>query len=732
MENIFENTIIEWFDDNYNTRDLERILWISADKKNVVLVKIDLDKEEMPFYRSYEEIEEALTQKVARKYQREPFITVLHPDEKYLEKHGEKRDKYWNLLKDVLEMEPDIYIPDKRGQLVNVISEQSGVNRKYIYKEMKKYWKYGKTPNAFMPQYFNSGGPGKKKKLGEKKFGRPSKKGKLNPMLKGVNVTEEDRLIFKMGINIFYKKANKPSLRDTYEKIKAKFYNQGYHLINGIKAPILPNSEEIPTIRQFEYWYKNEFNPKEKAEQKFGSKNQQLKHRRLVGNATKRAFGPGAVFEIDATVADVYLVSSLDRSRIIGRPVVYIVKDVFSRMVVGVYVGLTGPSWEAAMMALENVTNNKKEYCEKLGITITEDEWPAHHLPRSITADRGEFEGSLVENYINELGVRIDNTPPYRADLKGIVEQHFKVINTKIKEWVPGAVHKDYLERGARDYRLDAKLTLKAFERIVVLSILEHNQKLITNYPLTAAMIKANVQPNPNSLWNWGVKNTGLLREVDSNLVRSCLMPRAKASITRRGINLKGKEYLSEYAAEQGWCDTVTVTGRRKIEVYYDNRNVNFIYLRKNDGTFDKCELVTKLEYSDGESDPRIEEVEEFEFIFSMVKEERKNEQDQITANKNAEIEDIINSETEKTNNSQFPGQSKASKLSNIKPNRSEEKEELRSAEAWTLSVDVVKEDIKYKEHDVKEEEEDIDSRNFRKPLLDMLKQQFKNRGKAQ
>jgi hypothetical protein len=70
-----------------------------------------------------------------------------------------------------------------------------------------------------------------------------------------------------------------------------------------------------------------------------------------------------AMYEIDATIGDVYLVSRFDRNKIIGRPVVYIVIDVFSRMITGVYIGLEGPSWVGAMMALANATAPKVEYC---------------------------------------------------------------------------------------------------------------------------------------------------------------------------------------------------------------------------------------------------------------------------------------------------------------------------------------------------------------------------------
>ena len=92
-------------------------------------------------------------------------------------------------------------------------------------------------------------------------------------------------------------------------------------------------------------------------------------------------------------------------------------------MITGIYVGLEGPSWIGAMMALDNMIADKVEYCREYGIEISEEQWPCRHLPEIIIADRGEFEGYNVENLINNLNIKIENTSPYRGDLKGIVER---------------------------------------------------------------------------------------------------------------------------------------------------------------------------------------------------------------------------------------------------------------------------------------------------------------------
>ena len=82
-----------------------------------------------------------------------------------------------------------------------------------------------------------------------------------------------------------------------------------------------------------------------------------------------------------ALIADIYLVSRMNRHKIIGRPVLYIVIDVFSRMITGIYIGLEGPSWVGAMMALANTASEKQAFCKKFGHSIEPEEWPCHHLP---------------------------------------------------------------------------------------------------------------------------------------------------------------------------------------------------------------------------------------------------------------------------------------------------------------------------------------------------------------
>lgn len=234
------------------------------------------------------------------------------------------------------------------------------------------------------------------------------------------------------AINKYYRKTNNDSLKDVYHFILRDFYSDRYKE-NGEMQFCIWEANRIPSYNQFYYWFKKFEDPKKVIQFRKSAKEYELKPRPILSDSKSETNGPGTRFQIDATIADIYLVSSFDVNRVIGRPVIDAVLDVYSRTITGLYIGLEGPTWLGAMMALDNMVADKVEFCKEYDIEITKEQWPTHHLPEIIIADRGEFEGYTVENLINNLNIKIENTTAYRGELKGIVERKFRTFNGKDK-----------------------------------------------------------------------------------------------------------------------------------------------------------------------------------------------------------------------------------------------------------------------------------------------------------
>lgn len=345
------------------------------------------------------------------------------------------------------------------------------------------------------------------------------------------------------------------------------------------------------------------------------------------------------------------------------------------------YVGLEGPSWTGAMMALDNMVADKVEFCKRFEIDIKEEEWPTQHLPEIIIADRGEFEGYSVAGLINNLNIKIENTTAYRGDLKGIVERKFRTINGKVKQKAPGAIQKDYRERGDRDYRLDATLNLKEFTSLIITMILHHNHKVIDKYPMEKEMIIDNVIPTPINLWNWGIRNRkGRIRTIDRNILRLNVLPRGKAYISRAGIKFKNMLYGSKRALEEQWYVKFK---NRSIDIIYDARDLNQIYIPNDNGI--EFELCYLLEPSQQYKDDFLEDVIFLHQLRREQDEEESLKQVQLSINTDTKMEQIIREAKRKKSTSS--NKSKKEKISAIRDNKNMEKQFNRQEEKFDLSL---------------------------------------------
>ncbi|SMC18172.1 Mu transposase, C-terminal [Andreprevotia lacus DSM 23236] len=657
-----------------------RVLAFQGDDAKTVLIDIH-DAAAQPFMEKTATLHADLESGAASLLSNDPLLRIL--DERSIPiKQVASRDRAWQIIEPLVRT-PEIFLRSERGKLVTAAVHEHKVTVQSVYRYLRRYWQRGQTPNALLPDYCNSGAPGKtRRSTPGVKRGRPRKFVDST----GINVTPEMLQIFAVAIQRYYAGERKRSLVDAYDDMIRQFFlDQHRDAETGEVHHRFKDGAEDgqPTFAQFNYWYEKQFSRFAIKRARVGAKIYDKDLRGILGSSTARETGPGSRYQIDATIADVYLVSRLDRKKIIGRPVLYVVIDVFSRMVVGIYIGLEGPSWVGAMMALANAAGDKVTYCQRYGVEISAADWPCHYLPETLLGDRGEIASRYIDNLANSFNIDIENASSYRADWKGIVEQRFKLIPAKFKPYVPGYIEPDFGERGARDYRLDAILDLDAFTQIVIECLLYYNNyHELKKYDADRSVVADNVPRIPIELWDWGIANqSGSLRAFPEERVKFQLLPTGKASVTAQGIKFKNAYYTCSLAVEQYWFDQARQSRWRSIEISYDPRDIEVIYfLDKASNSIQACHLTDRSRADRGLSEW---EVEQQAIAAKRQSQPRKREQVLAQADLTAAVERVVKASREKSGDVTHS----ASSIRAIRSNRAQEKASNRQEETFRLGA---------------------------------------------
>ena len=591
---LYCNAIIEWVSEEDDLPRLDRILWMTPTAEDSVTFCLTTPTA-LPVWQKSCDLLAALRDKHAHMLNTDPFQPVYIAEEAIPPPHRARRNRAWELIESLVSRPyPEPFYSKIRGRFVRETTVRTGCSKKSLYTYLRRYWRGGQTKNALLPHYDRCGGRGKIRRCLETKRGRPNKAAQSLGCVTGINVTEDIQRKFHQGIRRFYDTAKTSTLRYAYERTLEKYFHEGFEYSQGTLIPRLPSHHQLPTFGQFAYWYKKTRDVTASLKARHGPRRFQLQHRAVLGDSTQQAWGPGSLYQIDATIADVYLVSTLDRTRIIGRPTLYLIVDTFSRLVAGFSVSLEAPSWTGAMLALENAATDKVVLAKTHGIAITEEEWPARHLPETLLADRGELIGHKADQLANALGIRVANTPAYRPDWKGIVERAFRTLNDTVIKALPGAVRHDR-ERGDADYRLEARLDLHQFRQILIHGILDHNcHHRLDQYPLTADLIHDQVEPYPVELWQWGIENrAGHLRTLSTERLRYALLPTETARVTAKGIRFRSLLYTCDRAMKEQWFTRARTYGTWSLPIAYDPRTANVIFVKSSSpNSYEPCTLL--------------------------------------------------------------------------------------------------------------------------------------------
>ena len=249
---------------------------------------------------------------------------------------------------------------------------------------------------------------------------------------------------------------------------------------------------------------------------------------------------------MDATQADIYLVSRQDRSIVVGRPYIYLAVDTATHLIAGVYVGYSCDE-TAVMACIAQAASDKVEYCAHYGIEITPEQWPSAGMPSEIITDKGrEFFGPRMSELCRRYGLEVMTLPPFRPECKGSVEKSIDLLQQRYKPMLRGrgVIEDDAQERWATDYRTQAVLDLDDFTRIVIHSILYLNSgRLIDN-------------KTPAERW---LELSPRLMAVNPQELHIQTLPRDTAKLIRKGIRVNRMWYAPDDADGLTIGDSYTI-----------------------------------------------------------------------------------------------------------------------------------------------------------------------------
>ena len=273
------------------------------------------------------------------------------------------------------------------------------------------------------------------------------KKGNRQPRLQ----IEVQRIITDV-INNYYLARERPSMKSTHRAISMRIQEENEYREEGnelvtpsyltVRANILKLPPDIVTKRHYgEHRSKVDFRAYKKGPE--------------VSRILERV-------EADHTPLPLFVVDDVDRLPL-GRPTLTVILDYYSRAALGFYISFYDPStlsfFQALKYAIFPKNNVKKLYPE------IENEWECFGIPELLIVDNGkEFHSEAFFDTCNGLGIPYQHAPPNHPWYKGAVERHFKMINTKLLDNIPG---KTFHSIAAKDNYDPAANAVVGFTKLV-------------------------------------------------------------------------------------------------------------------------------------------------------------------------------------------------------------------------------------------------------------------------
>ena len=509
--------------------------------------------------------------------EREP-VTIFNIDslsDAFREKFKMKKQ----MMMEVVDMYGPLFMDlngKKRGRKLQEIMEKYHLTRCSFWRICTAYFQSGMQDYSLVDSRYFGVNTGKTYNYSTK-TGRPAEYLENS----GIVITNEIKQYFEEALKD-YKSGRYKSVKDAFDRMNLLHFTKT-EIINGVPSMVLLPASERPTLTQLRYFFNKHLTNQEKDLIKTSAMEQRNNKRILTSDVLNGVRGPGDLVEIDACEADISLVSAFDPTKTVGRPIVYFMIDVYSRIILAVSVAFDNNSMLGLSNLFLNLADDKQEYCSRYGITYDNPMiWPSNIIPNEVRVDRGaEFRSKEFARICEELHIKQTLVLPGSGSLKGVVEQSFRQLhlNQNVHLEDRGLIQK----RHRSNHHETATLNIEEYTKMVIGFVLSHNQKSLETYPLNKDMVLKKIKPIPALLWEYGLKNCYTPRPITSKEQYFFnLMTPINARVSRKGIMYKDLWYVNQQ--DPFLCKEMFDAGTKRVpfEARIDMRDVGSIYYIRN------------------------------------------------------------------------------------------------------------------------------------------------------
>lgn len=270
-------------------------------------------------------------------------------------------------------------------------------------------------------------------------------------------------------------------------------------------------------------------------------------------------------WEIDHTPVNLMCVCERTRM-VIVRPVLTLIIDAHTRMVMGFHIGARSPGQEEVGWAMQMAMLSKCDLLNRLGLGHLE--WLARGVAEMVVGDNAwEFHGSAMRAGCDDLGISLVYCPRRALWFKGRIERFMRTIAEQLFHLIPGTTRSNTKDRG--DYPSE-KLACVSLQELTVFVV----RWIVECYQHTPH--RGLKRKTPAQAWQESARLTPTYMPADPGQLSIAFSDAIMRPITNSGVTFEHLSYNS--SALQLLRHSIPDDEKVRVRYFNDQTGHIFVY----------------------------------------------------------------------------------------------------------------------------------------------------------